>query len=131
MKLSDAMSLGAMQGPQLFHELFNDDSGGTCAMGAALLGAGMLKRWSIGIDGLDVIVEKFPVLSTETFCPGCGYKSAGGYELITLWYMIVHLNNCHHWTRERIASWVATVEAQYEADQPVDQPIEREEGVLV
>ena len=34
-------------------------------------------------------------------CPECSKKK------LPLGALIVHLNDAHHWTRERIAAWVA------------------------
>jgi hypothetical protein len=42
-------------------------------------------------------------------CPGCSKKK------LPLGAPIVHLNDAHHWTRDRIAAWVA------EPDVPQDE----------
>src|SRR2546427_2190697 len=45
--------------------------------------------------------EDGPLLIGEIHAPECGKKK------LPLGALIVHLNDAHHWTRERIAAWVA------------------------
>lgn len=106
MKLSEAIRLGAMLKPQSFYDY--EIAGGTCAIGAALDAIGALSSF-------DDDAEFFPILRREqrdVQCPACrqwlSYASG----------VIVHLNDAHHWTRERIADWVETVEAAQELEAP-------------
>ena len=87
MKLSEAMRLGALLGPQAFGQFITKDGGG-CAMGAAIQAC----------SG-----AAWPVLLTYATCPACGEKNPAGA-------IIMHLNDDHRWTREQIADWVQTVE---------------------
>jgi hypothetical protein len=97
MKLSEAILLGAMMGPQAFRALFRDD--GACALGAALLAVGPASEQSIRS-----VFDRWPWASTVSAnCPGCG-RSCPVFGVIT------HLNDHHRWTREQIAGWVAGIE---------------------
>ena len=114
MKLSEAIRLGSMMKPQCFG-LMHDD-GATCAFGAALDAIGKLhecyseepQEWH---DTGAFIAE----------CPQCHdtMRYVDQYKANTL----AHLNDTHRWTREQIADWVSTIEAQTE--QPAtEQPVE-------
>jgi hypothetical protein len=46
-------------------------------------------------------LASFDVDTPVTYSPECSKKE------LTLGALIVHLNDAHHWTRERIAAWVA------------------------
>ncbi len=45
--------------------------------------------------------HRVPLAVTVHTCPECRKKR------LPLGALIVHLNDAHHWTRERIAAWVA------------------------
>jgi hypothetical protein len=99
-RLSQAILTGSAMTEQAFDEFF-DPKGNTCALGAAAKAIGdsaFTYRVSIYWPWLkdDTRLHKCPA-----YCPGSGL-----YQ----WQMIVHLNDYHHWTRERIAEWVATIE---------------------
>ncbi len=100
MKLSEAIRLGAMLGPQAFAESFSVD-GGSCARGAAMLAIGGT-CWYSGPWFIEF-------QSINTTCPECHrIGTAGGIIAFCL-------NDHHRWTRERIADWVETVETAQEA----------------
>lgn len=109
MTLSDAIRLGAMLKPQAFGGMLKD--GGTCALGAAADALGCLHS---AMSPRCEIVTRYPWLSirTQTVCPACSYRPQ--------WFdtVIAHLNDEHHWTREQIADWVATVEAAQATEAP-------------
>lgn len=99
MYLSEAIRLGAMMKPQGFDGTGERGLPQTCAFGAAL-----------DATGQDNVEEVWPWLeSMRCRCPinGCSiesyYRDANGQWSRAL---IPHLNNCHQWTRERIADWV-------------------------
>lgn len=104
MQLSEAIRLGAMLKPQGFDAW---TPGHSCALQAAADAVG------IGQEDNLMYVEarrRWPFLNEMQTCPACnGPEDA----LVTLW----HLNDQHHWTRERIADWVATIEP------PVTEPV--------
>ena len=103
LKLSEAIRLGAMTGPQTIGALRRGDS--TCALGAAYRAAGLLSKGRYRVR-IEVAVETFPALRTRVgACPHCALCA-----LDDIGHAVVHLNDVHGWTRERIADWVATVE---------------------
>ena len=102
LKLSEAIQLGAMLAPQGF-ERYKED-GRTCALGAACE--------AIAGSPLDV-ASRWPFCKQQTRCPACSW-----WFLLFVFTLgrtsvervIVHLNDDHRWTRERIADWVAAIE---------------------
>lgn len=108
MRLSEAIRLGAMLKPQGFGN-YTDQFGGTCAIGAACEAAGIDAHSSPDVARYEIAYVR-PI---DGACPECGvarFTGIGGN-------LIVHLNDTHRWTRERIADHVATIEAQHEAKQ--------------
>ena len=73
----------------------------SCALGAAYEGMYMLPREAGGVRPVH-LERLFDCLEyTLRSCPeGCKKR-------LTLASMILHMNDDHHWTRERIAEWVA------------------------
>lgn len=104
MKLSEAIRLGAMLGPQVFEVMF-DGRGGSCALGAADLAINV----KICGDWPDAFWRTVDSISE---CPACGIKSGhqfGGY-------IITHLNDDHRWTRAAIADFVELHEPMESAE---------------
>ena len=103
MKISDAIRLGSMLGPQCFGVL--EEFGGTCALGAAYRAAG-IQFSGENVFNPDQVYGTFPLLNAVSpACPECEQGQA------TVGICIAHLNDRHVWTRERIADWVGTFEA--------------------
>ena len=97
LRLSEAIKLGAMDGPQCF-DVYEQLDGATCAIGAALK--------AIGDKSEDYCAVVFwPWLDSVCVrCPECSaYQTSP--EVV-----MAHLNDTHRWTREEIADWVATIE---------------------
>jgi hypothetical protein len=127
MKLSDAILLGSTMRPQIRRRF--SDGEGTCAMGAAFDGVGILDvivSTKYGNERMALIESQFPgAYSAWKYscpCEGAARRTECS-DLRWLAYMVTHLNDDHFWTRERIASWVASVEPQEvlevgEANQP-------------
>lgn len=103
LKLSEAIRLGAMLKPQSFGSMrsceavpsLGDVLGlriieKTCAMGAAY----------------EAGYRSAPYLGVST-CPACVHVGP-------VPYLVMHLNDSHRWTRERIADWVESVERAQE-----------------
>src|SRR4051812_277136 len=98
MRLSEAIRLGSMLGPQAFNKasvtrrqyfgLVGPKVTAYCAVGAAIVAAGYFQR------------EWAEVSRIIAACPGCGKIGNGVYGTI------MHLNDRHRWTRERIADFV-------------------------
>jgi len=110
-KLSDAIVLGSMSGPQVFGRLSSTEAG-NCAAGAGLGAVGMSDK---------VATEEFPwkwTMEGSHVCPECNVQVGSPYVVIT------HLNDKHRWTRTRIAGWVASVE-------PAAVEVETEQEELV
>lgn len=53
-----------------------------------------------------VLTRLLPALRTHTHCPGDDCQMTGEIQA-----MIIHLNDRHHWTRETIADWLETLDA--------------------
>lgn len=116
MKLSDAIRLGAMLGPQIRGQYA--DHAGTCALGAAAVAVGA----GVGARSIsDCISETWPwVHTTFAISPDCAICHPTRVDSI-----ILHLNDDAKWTREEIADWVATVEPQ---DAPAPELVTVERG---
>lgn len=116
MKLSEAIRLGAMAGPQIFWRLYDAQTHGTCAQGAAAL--------AIGCIDLETRYYKvpFPPAITAAWtpvyaafmnqpCPECGQRDKFLSD-----GLMAHLNNEHQWTREHIADMVEEIERRADAE---------------
>lgn len=112
MRLSECIVLGSVGTNQAFNYL-QDYDGSTCAMGAAMVGAGLEPiYWSA-----PQIVDKFPFLNHKvTLPPGIEWKKdslqEGESYSKDLWGAIAMLNNEYRWTRPQIAAWVAEQEVR-------------------
>lgn len=116
MRLSEAIRFGSMMSPQAFGGGSIGD--GRCALAAACEAVGLDYHES------GSSVSAFPILDTYISCPSCGCRDS------RLGYVIAqHLNDNHRWTRERIADWVATIEAT-ESASTVESTREIPEPVL-
>jgi len=104
MLLSEAIRLGAMNSKQAFYKTASEH--GRCAWGAALAAIGKPES-SYAAAG-----QFFPIADTIETNP------VNGEDWLVL-SIVRWLNDEEHWTRPRIADWVATVEpaqAQPEAE---------------
>jgi hypothetical protein len=122
MKLSAAILLGSTMSPQAFRE-FQDKNGSRCAVGAALAAIGKPIKAKIAVG---VAEASWPWLTRHDafVCPGCHgvWRHVLG--------LIMHFNDVHGWTRERIAEWVATVEPQDIQGEQTDEVQETRIAVL-
>jgi len=121
LKLSEAIRMGAMLSPQTRLE-YEDETGATCAMGAAYKAVGHNDRehnpkpWEV-------------ILAEKVNCPDtlrdCAARS--------LEHIIIHLNDFHDWTREQIADFVASIEVGdfYPAPAPEAQVESQESSVVL
>lgn len=107
MRLSEAIRLGAMLKPQAYGPF---SSIGSCALRAACDAVGIHDRLE-GLFNYSELAVHFPLLRTlHQSCPVCGRRD-------DLMFVSYHLNDAHHWTRERIADWVESLEMQLQ-EQP-------------
>lgn len=95
MRLSEAIRLGSMMKPQAFGAYHVRHK--SCALGAA-------RDAGFGKTQDDINAEAL-------VCPVCDIQ-------LQQMVMVVHLNDRHRWTRERIADWVDTIEPAREAVMP-------------
>ncbi len=114
MKLSDGIILGTTLGPQIFGKYFDDDHRGGCALGSALIAAGATPaafplEWEWARNRREC--EATPPC-------GCVTPDIGGYSADII---IVHLNDKHKWSREKIAEWVRSIEPEYSSCPEVDK----------
>lgn len=99
MRFSEAIRLGATMTRQAFGVGSTPDKSATCAIGAAWDAVGLLDS-----DGLSHKGCTFPwpeAISIKVNCPATGCVRHEG-----LLIAVIHLNDDHYWTRERIADWV-------------------------
>jgi hypothetical protein len=133
MRLSEAIRLGAMLKPQAFGMEEGTVPGprtpgdvlglraqiGTCAMGAAV-DAG----WRYQTERIERLVNgsvmfwstatpMTPITLWSASCPCQNRRQCEQPKSVI--HVVTHLNDHHEWTRERIADWVETIEAQHEA----------------
>ena len=105
MRLSDAIQLGAMITSQAFRALFKGE--GACALGAALLAVGVSPE-----EARCAVRKRWPwAFAVSVDCPSCGRA-----RLVC--QVIVHLNDDHRWTREKIGAWVAGIEPSQPPEDP-------------
>lgn len=113
MRFSEAIRLGSMLHPQCFGSLYRRLDGTTgaiiasCAIGAVYT--------ALGYTALGGITTEFDFLPwmklVSVKCPECGSEPHPSVSMQT----VTHLNDTHHWTRERIADWVESLESGAEA----------------
>jgi hypothetical protein len=107
MKLSEAIRLGAMMRPQAFS--CYTDGIGTCVWGAANEAIGLPAN-----HGFFETEGEWSVADQASRCPIA--KCVRRFRVVSS--IIQHLNDEHRWTREKIADWVETIEAQHDTPQP-------------
>ena len=100
-ELAEAIRHGAVDRPEQAFGSYFVGRRASCALGAAYEGMYLLPREAGGVRPVH-LERLFDCLEyTLRSCPeGCKKR-------LTLASMILHLNDDHHWTRERIAQWVA------------------------
>ena|ERR1043165_3864344 len=109
MRLSEAIRLGALLRAQ-GRGAYLDDHHHTCTLGAALEAIGRLERAE------HVIVPWGELWPWLCLVPACRCPADCGTVIIGLIHLIAHVNDDHCWTRERIADWVTTIEAEYDRE---------------
>lgn len=108
MQLSEAIQLGAMMKPQAYSQTLTRD-GRTCAFGAAFDALGCLTE--IMDTPFELLVSaQWPWIRTCVEHPAMPMTLRW-----PVFDIILSLNDRDKWTREQIASWVATIEPASEA----------------
>jgi len=110
MKLSEAIRMNGMMRPQGFGSLSIMSPTEPCALGGALQSIGKQSTHRIA-NYIEIAVawpwSNHPILK-DCLVADCDYIYADATT------NIFHLNDAHHWTREQIADWVASIESQEE-----------------
>jgi len=112
-ELADAIRFGAQRRPEQAFGEYYQGRHASCALGAAYEGLYRLPE-EVGQLHPKRLDRLFDCLEgTIRGCPeGCKKR-------VILAAMIIHLNDDHHWDRERIATWVAgNVDPGKKADDP-------------
>ena len=104
-ELAEAILHGSSHRPDQAFGHYFEGRRASCALGAAYEGMYRLPLEATGVRplGLDRLFDCLE--NTLRTCPEACKKR------LALGAMILHLNDDHHWTRERIAAWVAPAEA--------------------
>lgn len=137
MKASEALRLGSMRIPATGHgelSIFQRNPVGSegageicaaCALGTMIYAVGMYDSVSPtcitfghALMGHGAWVERFPILGVVATHPA---RHTPGHVA----GIISGLFEYHGWSRERIADWLETVEAQHEAQQARTQEVEQ------
>jgi hypothetical protein len=105
MRLSEAIRLGSLLGPQAFGTLA-DMLGGTCALGSAAKAMGI--QITTAYEAEDTLKELFPIFE-------CEQEPPVPMPVVDLYTIIMELNDAYRWSRERIADWVEFIEKAEEA----------------
>lgn len=98
---SEAIRLGCLLRPRQITGHRFDGEDGACASGAMFVGGGL------GTEPVAYLHwDRWPGLMQETVLPEpC--VSHGARKKLVIGYVVEHLNDSeHHWSRERIASWL-------------------------
>lgn len=113
MRLSEAIRLGSMLKPKTEGSLWK--AGKSCALGAACDALG-IRQGNDDDFSTHALGVEFPYLYAAVRCPACRSVQGVWRRLFNEEYdvedVIIHLNDDHKWTRQRIADWVATIEPQ-------------------
>lgn len=129
MKLSQAIRIGARSCPQAFLAWTRGYDG--CALTAAMIGGGLITVAGLNDDscvaiGMFQIDHKFPDLLKHALCPSCASPDVSVKDII------MHMNDLHRYTRERIAGWVeahvevpvySMLEIQEFMGEPIEEPV--------
>jgi hypothetical protein len=101
MTLSAAIHLGSTLGKQLFGRT-STVAGDSCVMGAVYQATGLLSLRSV--------CAMYPELWAVGCCPlsDCPWHTPdlGSPYITRLCMVMMHLNDLHHWSRQRIADWI-------------------------
>jgi len=105
MKLSEAMRRGSKMAKQNFGSWTDGDGG--CALMLTSLGAGTISKEKLALEIRHgyvpvpgELLKQFPILLKDTDSPcACNFRASA-------WHVVMHVNDVHRYTAERIAGWV-------------------------
>lgn len=100
MKLSEAMRRGSKMCKHAVGRWAGNDGSG-CAIATLMMGAGIIKKTEHSVIFMSDTFEQFPMLLRPVACPVCTIHGAR-----SLYEIIMHLNDDHKFTRERISGWI-------------------------
>lgn len=120
MKLSEAIRLGSALCAQAFEVYQESPYGPRCAIGTAFAAVGVCVYGLTEDEVMGELRQRWPFALDEryqqTVCPsGCDKVTPEDVS-----GMIIHLNDCHEWTRKQIADWVETVEPAESSPMPAE-----------
>jgi hypothetical protein len=92
LKLSEAIRLGAMMTEQAFGTFGDQEH--TCGIGAAQIALGLTPSDGGPLNAL---------LRNALVTPPCDHDNLYGGDVRSA---IIHLNDDHHWPREKVADWL-------------------------
>jgi len=127
MKLSEAMRKGSKVMRQKFGD-WTDGNGGGCALTMTTVGAGLVPQNADTMRQLYAthgLMNIFTVLQEKGVVPcGCGHSIAN-------FHAIIHLNDRHHWSAERIAGWIEShlevpIYSMLEIQEFIGEPVKEE-----
>ncbi len=91
----------------------------------AMMGGGTVYMSTIGGDesGISLAAGKLPGIYTRVKIPcDCGWK----YE-VSIKECVIHLNDTHHWDRNKVANWLdrlhddGMIDIEFKTEEPVDE----------
>lgn len=125
MKLYEAMLLGSAATPKSDGYFYNRNTGGTCALGAAVWAIGQMNFQSPAQTHLTLPAVWPDMMKRTVTCPECGVQN-------TVQAIVPHLNNSkgHNWTREAIAEWLKPIELGGQSGERTDDSARNTEREL-
>jgi len=113
--IADAIECGAALTERATGHLQNE-AGGTCAIGAAMVAVGIAPRKHL----VRLLLNRFPQ-EISSVCPICErrIRDYGPYQKLSI---LVHLNDNHEASREAIASWIRTQLSSSSSTPPATTP---------
>ena len=113
MKLSEAIIEGSKNTAQNTNgKFFGKNRKECCVLGAAFLGANLPKiRNNDEYQIVEQLEKAFSITYKKKAGP-CPIKNCSFPQNLPLWWMMVHLNDFHKFTRKNIAEYVMTFEEE-------------------
>jgi hypothetical protein len=108
LRLSEALRLGSLDNPQCKRHLYDFGTGGYCALGAIYKAVG----WEPTVDEsrapqaqraeMTRVSHTCWTTTRDAPCEHATYFRHGA----SIHVLLIHLNDDHEWTREKIADWL-------------------------